>query len=727
MGATLPPGMLESPSRRGAGGGQPSHGGSSRRPTLLLLGLDLPASVRGGIREALDRGAPGLFGGHVVGADALPSLASVPQTAAVGRGFFAPCGGVGAQATAPPISLPTSPHGETGSTSRGGTKEDAPTPETAVSPGRGEEGRDERNSGRGGAAEGASENGADAARTRASLVQAALSAGKNVSLEVVPGPGLWARGRFLRDLEALLVGLDDCDGDGGEGDTSTRERARKRSGPTVLLIDGHIANRSGGGTDLSHGTKFMEEAAPRRGCGVDKPGFERRVSLRPRCALAAGSLAARRVKSLMEDAAQCLHDLSTAYGKTPSPFKAIQATKYAAATPHASRTDAGKLDTGLEAEARRMANLPPFGRTAPTRGQPNASLAKEGSPGMELLLAACHMILHPDRRYDVGEGRAGSIRTKSSTKNAAKAYATERSCDAETDNAATLIYASCLAHACRKTLAENSSAQGVAGTLRGAALDAIPLETAAAVRRLIRHPDWPPVSPRPDFADCGASEAFTGWVYAAVAGATELALEGGGGSLEVCSGRRNMPGNGSTLDGWTENQGLGGGVLKTRPAMECGGSDSLLSLKGVCVERRREQEVLREMEAALIDENVTVLDDDSPWVSAPESNNGDGDVQDRRQCRTSEVLSALMETALRSFNVSCYFGNDCVSTLLLHFLGAKRPRVLSQVPVYRGCSRACARGKEQRCCGGWMRALFAPPNAVVLLFRRCTCRALGHS
>lgn len=627
MGATLPPGMLEDSSRRGAGGGRPSGGDSSRRPTLLLLGLDLPASIREGLRAGLDREAPDLFGGHVVGADALPSLASAAQTAPGKRSFFAPSREVVMQAAAPPIS------------SNGA--EDEPMPGALAPPRPGEQGRDEPNTRKRGT-EGEPGEGTLAARTRANLVQAALSEGKNVSLEVVPGPGLWARGRFLRDLEALLGGLDDggCDGQGS--DACKRDRARKGSGPTVLLVDGHNRNRSGGGNDLSHGTKFKWKVAPQKEGLANslKPQFAQRTSHEPEWALPTASLSARRVKALMEEAAQCLHDLGTTYGKAPCPFKAIETTQQVSLKPEKFRDDAGELEIRLDKNEPPGTPKPPSARdTATVRGRQNSSFVAEGSPGMELLLAVCHMLLHPDQRYDVGEGESEKRHIKTDS-------------DVDTENAATLVYASRLAGTCRGDLAEKPSAQAVAETLRGAGLDAIPLETAVALRRLVRHPDWPAASPRPDFAKCCASEAFVGWIYAAVAGATELALEGGGGALRVGSGRGGAPGNEEAMDGWTKDQGLRGGVLGTRLAMGCGRSGSPLSLKDVYEQRRREQEVLREMEAALIDENVTVLDDDSPWVSQPETADDDVHVQDRRECTTSEVLNALMETALRPFNVS---------------------------------------------------------------------------
>ena len=670
MGATLPPGMLGTSSRGGAAEGQGQgrgqeqqpfrSGGPSRRPTLLLLGLDLPASVRDGLREGLDHGAPNLFGGHVVGADALPSLASAVQATAAGRGFFQPCREIAGLTVAPP----TSPNGEARLPDRG-TKGGESTPGATATPGHGEAGREEATSLREGGTHGARGGVGCAASTRADLVQAALSEGKNVSLEVVPGPGLWARGRFLRDLEALLGGLDDGGSDGKDSDTGTRDRAGKRTGPTVLLVDGHSRNRSGGGIDLSHGTKLTRKAAPPKesiASGARSPGFPRRAPRKhePPWVLPAASTAARRTKALMEEAAQCLHDLCTTCGETPSPFKAIQPSKVAPPTGHTSSENVGAPEAGLEkAEARGTSVRCRTRDSASERGEATDSLAAEGSPGMELLLAACHMILHPDQRYDVGEGLVSGTRAGPSSaakKNASEKHGGYVGSDFETDNAATLAYARRLAGTCRRELAEKRPARGVAGALRGAALDAMPLETAVALRRLVRHPCWPAASPRPDLAKCSASEAFVGWIYAAVAGATELTLEGGGGTLELCSGRGGGIKSGEALHGWTKDRGIFGGMLGMRSVVKCEGSGSMVSLKDAHEERRREQEILRAMETALIDENVTVLDDDSPWFSQPETASGNGDAQqDRRQCRTSEVLNALMETALRPFNVSFCF------------------------------------------------------------------------
>ena len=661
MGATLPPGMLSNPPQ-GAKPSSSSPGAAfSRRPTLLLLGLDLPASVRDEIRAGLDRGAPDLFHRHVVGADALPSLASAVQPAAVNHHFFEPCRGLRAAATAPTTDLEKEGTSTSEGNSAKGTTAKSGAGEQLVAVGSSNRGDEASGSQR----DASERDTADEARTRAKVVQVALSEGKSVSLEVVPGPGLWARGRFLRDLEALLGGLDDGGGSGGGGASDAGEM--KRSGPTVLLVEGHSRNRSGGGMDVSHGTKFMGEvAAPQRdvvGRGSD-PGVS--LGRGPEGGLPLVSLAARRAKVLLEEAAQCLHDLSTRYGETPSPFKAIIAPRW-----HAYSTEdtpqgeveggRGGMEAAAKCEVPEVTGSGSFGR-----GEPNGSLAAEGSTGMDLLLAACYMIIHPDRRYDLGEGLVGNNRRPAAAALAhgvgEETLAAATSANADTENARTIAYASRLARACRAELSGERSARGVAEVLhRGSALDAIPLETAIALRRLARHPGWPAASPRPDFAHCSASEAFAGWIVAAVAGGTELALEGGGGVL--------CPGGGLSQDVFVSSLGTEMVVSERVPDPgSCAGSfeakstivgsegETPRSLRDAQEERRREGAVLRGIEAALVDENVTVVDDDSPWLLPPGGAEGGRNGRNRRQCRSSEALNALMETVLRPFNVRASHG-----------------------------------------------------------------------
>ncbi|CAM9445830.1 unnamed protein product, partial [Ectocarpus sp. 13 AM-2016] len=642
MGATLPPGMLENPSGTCAWGGVesqgPSDGSSQRRPVLLLLGLDLPASVRDEVRVGLERDAPGLFGQHVVGVDALPSLASAAQ-AAGGQGcFLEPRQEQTAGAVTPPPST-------------------QPTWETIVTGNTGQRGSPNHGERLGGVAtaRGEFEQGV-VARTRGNVVQAALSAGKNVSLEVAPGPGLWARGRFLRDLEALIGGLHACGCGVDHGDTDTKQT----SGPTVLLVEGHSRNRAGGGIDVSHGTKFVGTRALRREDAANNWKADCSYDQVPEGTLPPELLAAWRLKALMEEAAQCLHDLSTEYGRTPSPFKAIRDDRYAFTSSEAPR----------EAHQRREGTIRAEGSTDPERPtagsfqmgkQCNPSLAATGSRGMTLLLAACHVLLHPGRRYDLGEFRVGRGRdvdlTKGMTMQKSPGKAPPTSSEEVGHGAFEMVHASDLARSCREELANQGSARGVAALLRRADLDSMPLETAVALQRLVRHSDWPVASPRSDFAGCSASGAFVGWVAAAVAVTTELVLGGGGVALGAVSGlARNPSGDeqkavasGTCVEGrgWCAGAGGAGSTA------EGSGGDALLStsMRNVQEERTREQRLLLGTETSLIDENISVLDDDSPWLPLPEGPEGHGDVRNRRQCRASEVFDALLDTVLRPFNV----------------------------------------------------------------------------
>lgn len=202
MGAILPRGLLENISTPGKDG-ENSPTGTFRRPTLVLLGLDLPAAVRDEIRADLDRDAPAMFGVHIAGVDTLPSLAAAVRTR--DRGFLEPC-------TESAPNLPLSPQGATPTLGR---KEHLPSGSKMSGDGGGDHGKH--------SSECEGMHGQTKAKnTRTGRLQAALSAGRSASLEVVSGPGLWARGRFLRDLEALLRGLDDCGCCKSSGDASRR-------------------------------------------------------------------------------------------------------------------------------------------------------------------------------------------------------------------------------------------------------------------------------------------------------------------------------------------------------------------------------------------------------------------------------------------------------------------------------------------------------------------------
>ncbi|CAN0512508.1 unnamed protein product, partial [Ectocarpus sp. 12 AP-2014] len=596
------------------------------------------ASVRDEVRVGLERDAPGLFGQHVVGVDALPSLASAAQ-AAGGQGcFLEPCQEQTAGAVTPPPST-------------------QPTRETVVTGNTGQRGSTNHGERLGGVAtaRGDFEQGV-VARTRANVVQAALSAGKNVSLEVVPGPGLWARGRFLRDLEALIGGLDACGCGVDHSDTDTKQT----SGPTVLLVEGHSRNRAGGGIDVSLGTKFVDTRAFRGEGAANNWKADCSYDQVPEGTLPPALLTARRLKALMEEAAQCLHDLSTEYGRTPSPFKAIRDDSCASTSSEAPREAHQRRQGTIRAESSTDPERPTAGSFQMGK-QCNPSLAATGSRGMTLLLAACHMLLHPGRRYDLGEFRVGRGRDVDLTEGMAMqkspGKAPPTSSEEVGHGAFEMVHTSDLARSCREELANQGSARGVAALLRRADLDSMPLETAVALQRLVRHSDWPVASPRSDFAGCSASGAFVGWVVVAVAITTELVLGGGGVALGAVSGLARNPsgdeqkavasGTGVEGRGWCAGVGGAGSTA------EGSGGDALLStsMRNAQEERTREQRLLLGTETSLIDENVSVLDDDSPWLPLPEGPEGHRDVRNRRQCRASEVFDALLGTILRPFNV----------------------------------------------------------------------------
>lgn len=643
MGATLPPGMLGNPTEASAC--NPAKSGPSQRPTLLLLGLDLPASVRNGIRARLDRDTPGFFGHHITGAEALPSMAPAAQATA-GQGFLGPCRDQSTRASKP-SSVVRKNHGGP----IGGSTELGPTTPGAYAASRGSSNTGDNLSGSN------SSNGLGqapaAATSRADVVQT-LSAGKNVSLEVVPGPGLWTRGRFLRDLEALLGGLDD----GAYGGDGNGNYSQKRVGPTVFLIDGHGQNRSGGGSELSHGTNFAGTTTrgEKRIARGTKPDCLLRQG--PESALHSASLAAMRLKALMEEAAQRLHDLSKVRSEAPWPFKAITSASgpsTSRGTPrgaHERREEVDETEYPRESRVSHGIDVANY--------QDHVSVSARAA-GRDLLLAACHIMVHPERRYYVGEGQPhrewGPQNRGEATDAAAHSVRFPVVEDVDDERAAVVVYASRLAATCRKELAERQSPKSVAAVLRRVDLEAIPLETAVALRYLSGRPAWPATSPRSDFVGCAVSEAFVGWIVAAVAAATELALEGGGGASVADAGLRQEPLGGVPRGTTRRNDGVGlppscGSVVVGSSNVEEAASRFTRGLTGAQAERQQERARLGELEKSLIDEIVTVLDDDSPWSVLSGTTDGDREMQGRRQCRASDVFNAVLTTSLRPFKVS---------------------------------------------------------------------------
>lgn len=631
MGAIIPRGLLENTSPPGKGDGNSSTG-PSRRPTLVLLGLNLPAAVRDEIRADLDREAPSIFGLHISGVDTLPSLVAAVRTR--DRGFLDPC-----RQGAPTLSL--RPQGTTPVHGR----EQEYLPSGSEIPGEGERNPDKHPGGDFERVHGQTKM----ENTRAGRLQAALSAGRSASLEVVPGPGLWARGRFLRDLEALLRGLDDC---GGCSESSVD--GSRRGGFTVVLMEGHDQNRSGGGADIKYGTKY---ATTSNISGADdwKTESPARHGLEDGPPLA--MVTARKTKVLLEQAAQCLHDLSTTHGDTPSPFMASPATN-SNSSPLATTTATGdEQRRGLDCAgpAHVLGSLD--GAESGEKQQLDSLKTKCSSPGLDLLLAACHMITHPDRQYDLRECR--HKRARNSPENTPKPPTQEwpRFDDVAEENAA-LTVASCLAGQCRHKLAELRLAREVASFLRQVDLTSVPFGTAVSLRLLLGHPAWPTASPRLSAGGCFASEAFCGWIVSAVTAATEIALTGGGSSqpsdFDLSQNHTGGMDTTVTKPGHT-GQDPGGGrcLMEVGSTTRAGGSRKLPSLEDIHHEREREREVLQELETSMVDEIITIVDDDLTQLLRRQGTKIWTGGLRRRQCRSVEAFNALMETVLRPFQVSC--------------------------------------------------------------------------
>lgn len=632
MGALIPRGLLENTSQPGKDGGN-SFTGPSRRPTLVLLGLNLPAAVRDEIRADLDREAPSLFGLHIAGIDTLPSLAASAR--ARDRGFLDPC-----RQSVP--NLPLTSQGA--SRLHGGEQEHLASAseipgDGARNHGRHPDGDYER-----------VDRQTNIENTTTGRLQAALSAGRSASLDVVPGPGLWARGRFLRDLEALLRGLDDC------GCCESSVDASRRGGFTVVLMEGHHRNRSGGGADIKYGTKY---ATASNLSVADEWKAEK--SARHGLEQGLARVTARRTKALLEQAAQCLHDLSTTYGDTPSPFMTTTATKNNP-SPLANTTPVGderRRVLGCDEHSEGLDS--PNGDAGDENEQTNILRAQCSSPGLQLLLAACHIITHPDRPHDLRECRVGHKRARTSWENTSKPLTQEGSRLNNTIEAnAALTVASSLAGQCLHKLEELRSARDVANFLGGVDLTSVPFDTAVSLRLLLRHPAWPTASPRLSAGRCSVSEAFCGWVVAAVAAATEIALTGGGSSQGSDSDlNQKLAGGMDTRATKPAHTGTGrhpkgdGGLMEVNFRTRGGGSREFPNLEDVHNERERERELLQRLEMSMVDEIITVVDDDLPHLWRRQGTENWTGGPRHRQCTEAGAFHELMETVLRPFQVSC--------------------------------------------------------------------------
>lgn len=591
MGATLPLGFLDK-----------VHD-PPRRPTLVLLGLDLPAAVRTGIRSRLDNDVPELFGLHLSGEDALPSVAAAIQRR--GRGFLG-------SSLEPGSSSPSSQHGGPAAGVHDMAMMEAYVNQVDMN----------------GVAcdrvfgvkqgDGLQRVGhIETKQNRTDRVQTALSTGKSVSLDVLPGPGLWTHGRFLRDLEALLQGLDGC---GGQVDSTTDKAA---VGPTVVLVRGHIGNRSGGGADIWHGTKAAV---------VDEIPHANGHEMESRAAAALAAVGPRRIKCLLEAAAQCLHDLNVRHGEELNPF-AEPSDLYPSPTSTSATADKQpkKADTLIA-----------------SRGDPSPQCQ---TPGLDVLLAACQILLQPFCRYLMTEDeQEDNTRVSTRPEPSGTAIATAEFLSGKTRRRA---YISDLAAVCRRQLAQTQSTKKMADVLQQIDLTSVPFETAVALRELVRQPDWPSTSPRPSFAGCCALEAFSGWIIAAVNAAISLSLTEGG----VDDGSQGIAGKSvhasarksSCSRSWsgkhvaTNAQSWGNRGAFEDPAPSHGGYESA---------RIREQELLHNLQRLIVHEEISVVDDDNPWF--PGSREGEERVVAKkiRYCHASEAFDAMVDIILRPLQAS---------------------------------------------------------------------------
>lgn len=581
-GTIMPPGMF------GTGIGQKPLR-SSPRPTLLLLGRGLPAAARAHIKYGLERNAPDLFGLHLVEEEPLPHLTEETRLRDVG--VLDPC-----RALDHPPEIRArqrgAPCGGALDNIHRGNRELHGSIDTSIGERAGEK---------------------PTGTTRASLVQATLSVGKSVSLDVTAGPGLWVRGHFLRDLESLLGGLKDC---GGCREQSGR--VNRSDDPIVILVDGHDRNRSGGGADgadVSHGTKrsvtsvsFL--AARKSSHGASVLPWTPVTSVR------------RRTKSLLEEAAQCLQDLSLVHGTTAIPFQALSVKP---SPPKLS------TETPIDDYPRKR----PIISTSPA----------EHDQGLDVLMAACFMVLHPNDRYDVGEDYEIGVRLESRPRNQPQGSLRQERTRLSTGNREYSSSISSLAEDCRRKLTQYGSARGLAEALREVDPVSIPVDTAVALRHLTRHHAWPDPSPRPIFSGCPASAAFTAWIVATTSATVKLVLRQGGDPRRAssCLNQRQ------TIDLQSRRSGQ---TLRMHGMVARKGSMADRSVVGDSLPLKRlaqeESMFLQGLEESLIDDIITVVDEDFPGVLEE-----DGERRRGKYCRTSEVFATIMKIVLRPFQVRC--------------------------------------------------------------------------
>ena len=119
----------------------------------------------------------------------------------------------------------------------------------------------------------------------------------------------------------------------------------------------------------------------------------------------------------------------------------------------------------------------------------------------------------------------------------------------------------------------------------------------------------------------------------------------------------------------------------------------MTTLEDVKYERERERELLQELETSMVDEIITIVDDDLPQLLRRQATAGWTGGPRRRQYRAAEAFSALMETVLKPFQVR-FVARRCgtIASFRNVYLDARdtyvRPLLAQNLPVeYAACRR----------------------------------------
>lgn len=179
-----------------------------------------------------------------------------------------------------------------------------------------------------------------------------------------------------------------------------------------------------------------------------------------------------------------------------------------------------------------------------------------------------------------------------------------------------------------------SLAREIADVLRHANLTSVPVEAAVVLRKFTQHKAWLGVSPRPRITGRCVLDTLSAWVVSAVSAAVEISLYGGGSEV-ACSG-----------------SGEDGGTVHCQPNLERQLVFSATKNESLQNSRGRELASLDKMEASLVDTEITVVDDDSPWVASESGSEEREREYQKLSCCSSEAFNTLLRAVLKPFQVS---------------------------------------------------------------------------